>query len=657
MFAARTAENESFSRGFVVRSLQLDPFLGDNAMGLNRSRSSREFLLVAVGALLVVFCYMDALRGPFVFDDDHNIASNRFIRVSSFSPDQLYAAAFKSPLPTRPVANLSFALNYYFNGANVVGYRFVNILIHLINGYLLYALARTTFTTPGLAVPEETAGWAAALAALLWMVHPLHTQSVAYIVQRMTSLAVLFYLLSLLCFARARLLPGSDRRRIVYFGGCILAGLLALGSKEIAATLPVFVFLYEWFFFQGLRGEWIRRRLPVLAGVVILCAAIGLAFIGSLDPLERIMAPYSDGNATAGQRLLTQARVVCFYISLMLWPAPSRLNLDHDFPYSISLLDPATTLPALLVLAGLAAAGILIARRDPLSSYAVLWFLGNLVIESSLIRLETVFEHRTYLPSVMPMAAAVMLVFRVPARRRAAAAGLLAAVALVWAGWTWQRSQVWGDAVALWTDSVHKSPAKARPYNNLGSALSERGRLPEAAGYFQKAVDLRPDYADARYNLGYAWVRLGRWEDGVKQLLEAVRLEPENYMAHNNLGVAYLLQNDYPEAIGHLQKAVVLAPDFEPARNNLGAALRGKGDLDGAIHQFEKAVRINPNYAEAYSNLGLTLKELGMLESAAQHLRRALALSPGQPAARRNLEEVDAQLHRLQMDAGAQPKK
>jgi tetratricopeptide (TPR) repeat protein len=331
--------------------------------------------------------------------------------------------------------------------------------------------------------------------------------------------------------------------------------------------------------------------------------------------------------------------------------------LDHDFPYSISLLDPAATLPALLVLAGLAAAGILIARRDPLSSYAVLWFLGNLVIESSLVRLETVFEHRTYLPSVMPMAAAAMLVFRVPARRRAAAAGLLAALALVWTGWTWQRSQVWGDAVALWTDSVRKSPAKARPYNNLGSALSERGRLPEAAGCFQRAVDLRPDYADARYNLGYAWVRLGRWEDGVKQLLEAVRLEPENYMAHNNLGVAYLLQNDYPEAIGHLQEAVALAPDFEPARNNLGAALRGKGDLDGAIHQFEKAVRINPNYAEAYSNLGLTLKELGMLESAAQHLRRALALNPGQPAARRNLEEVDAQLHRLRMDADAQPKK
>jgi len=614
-------------------------------MSVRVDTSSREFLLVAVGALVVIFCYMGALRGPFVFDDEHNIIENRFIRVSSLSLDQLVAAAFKSPLPNRPVANLSFALNYYFNGTNVVGYRFVNLLIHIINGYLLYGLARVTFKTPALAVPEEKAGLVAALAALVWMVHPLHTQSVAYVVQRMTSLAVLFYLLSLLCFAHARLLPGNDRRRVVFFGSCGLAGLLALGSKEIAATLPAFLYLYEWYFFRKLQKEWIRRSLPVLAGVGILSAAIGLAFIGSLDPLTQILASYSDGDFSAGQRLLTQARVVCFYISLMVWPAPSRLNLDHHFPYSVSLLDPATTLPALLLLAGLAAAGVFIARRDALSSYAILWFLGNLVIESSFIRLEAVFEHRTYLPSVMPMVAVAALLFRVRTRRFAAAA-VLSAVALVWAGWTWQRSQVWGDAVALWQDSVKKSPAKARPYNNLGSALSERNRLPEAAAYFQRAVELRPNYGDARYNLGYAWVRLGRLEDGVKQLLEAVRLEPDNYMAYNNLGIAYLLQENYPEAVRHLQMAVDLSKEFETARNNLGVALKGSGDLEGAIHHFEQAIRINPNYADAYNNLGLTLKEQGKLADAATNFRRALAINPAQPAAKLNLQEVELQLKR-----------
>jgi protein O-mannosyl-transferase len=607
--------------------------------------SSREFLVVAAAALLVVFCYRNALPGPFVFDDAHNIAKNRFIRITSLDPAGLYAAAFKSPLPNRPVANVSFALNFYFNGFNAVGYRVVNILIHIVNGFLILGLARATFRTPALAAMGEKAGLAAALAALVWMVHPLHTQSVGYIVQRMTSLAALFYLLALLCYARARLLPKGDRRRIALFGGCGLAGLLSLGSKEIAATLPVFIYLYEWYFFQGLQGKWLRRSLPGLAGVCLLSAAIGLIFLGGRDPLAQIMAPYADGAITAGQRLLTQARAVCFYISLIFWPAPSRLNLDHDFPFSFSLLDPGTTLPALLVLAGLVALAFFLARRDALSSYAIFWFLGNLLIESSVIRLETVFEHRTYLPSVLPALALAALLFRTRKRRWPAVA-VLSAIALLWTVWTWQRGQVWGDAVALWQDCVRKSPAKARPYNNLGSALSERNRLPEAAANFQKAIELRPNYGDAHYNLGYAWVRLGRLADGVQQLQKAVRLEPDNYMAHNNLGVAFLLQENYPEAIWHLQRAVDLAAEFETARNNLGVALKNSGDLEGAIHHFEQAVRINPNYAEAYNNLGLTLKDQGKLREAVENFRRALELNPVHAAARLNLQEAEARLKR-----------
>lgn len=609
------------------------------------SSSSSEFLIVAGAALLVVFCYMGALSGPFVFDDEHNITENRFIRISTLDPAGLYAAAVKSPLPNRPIANASFAVNYYFNGTNVVGYRFVNILIHIINGFLVFGLARITFQTPALSDRREAAGLAAAFAAATWMLHPLHTQSVGYIVQRMTSLAVLFYLLSMLCYVRARLLPEGAPRRIALYGIAGLAGLLALGSKEIAATLPLFIYLYEWFFLQRLQTGWLRRSLPGLAGVCILSAAIALVFIGSRDPVAEILAPYSDGSFSAFQRLLTQARAVWFYISLLFWPAPSRLNLDHDFPFSFSLLDPIVTLPAVLALAGLLALAIFIARRDALSAYAVLWFLGNLVIESSFIRLETVFEHRTYLPSVMPLVALTAWLFRRLSRRRAAAA-VLSAVALLWAGWTWQRSQVWGDAVALWQDCVNKSPAKARPYNNLGSALSERNRLPDAAANFQKAIDLRPNYADAHYNLGYAWVRSGRLQDGVQQLLEALRLEPGHYMAHNNIGVAYLLQENYSEAILHLQRAVNLAPEFETARNNLAVALKGIGDLEGAIYHLEQAVRINPNYAEAHNNLGLTLREQGKFRQAVERFHRALAINPTYPAAKLNLEETEAQIKR-----------
>jgi protein O-mannosyl-transferase len=601
---------------------------------------AHEFLIVVAAAVLTIFIYMHALTGPFVFDDQSNITENEHIRITRFGPDALSSAAFKSPLPTRPIANLSFALNYYFNGYNVVGYRFINILIHILNGFLLFGLARATLQTPALAAYRSQAGLIAASAALVWMVHPLHTQSVGYIVQRMTSLATLFYLLAMLCYARARLAPADNGRRILLFAGCILAGLLALGSKEVAATLPAFIFLYEWFFFQDLKKAWLRQNFHVLAAVCVLTAAIGLVYLGGKNPVAHILAPYSDGGLSPGRRLLTQLRVVCFCISLLIWPAPSRLNLDHDFAFSLSLLEPSTTLPALLILTALLVSAIAVARREPLGSYAVLWFLGNLVIESSVIRLETVFEHRTYLPSIMPAVALTALVFRL-VRRRWAAVAALAVLGLWWGGWTWERSQVWGDAVVLWQDAVDKSPAKARPYNNLGSALADRDRFEAAAGNFVRALELKPDYGDARYNLGYALMRLGRLEEGIEQLKQAVILEPENYMAYNNLGVAYLLQEDYSNALIHLHQVVRLRPDYPAGRSNLGVAMKNQGDLEGAVAQFGEAIRLAPDYAEAHNNLGLTLKEQGKLQEAAESFRRALRIAPDYRSARDNLREVE----------------
>lgn len=606
---------------------------------MDSKTSSRETILLLTAAVVVIFIYMGSLSGPFVFDDEPNITENRHIRLKRLSPEDVYAAAFNSPLPHRPVANASFALNYFFNGYNVVGYRFVNILIHIINGYLVYFLARFTLRTPALRGFREQAGAIACGAAILWLVHPLHTQSVAYIVQRMTSLTTLFYLLAMACYSGARLSTTTTRRNIL-LTLCAVSGLLALGTKEIAATLPIFIFLYEWFFFQQLEQDWLRRRLPALAGVCVAFGVIVLVFSGFENPVERIFAPYAGGGMTAWQRVMTQFRVVVFYLSLLFWPAPSRLNLDHDVAISLALFDPTTTLFSLLFVTGLFAAAVLTARREPLGAYATLWFLGNLVIESSVIRLELIFDHRTYLPSVFPAIVLVSLVFRF-LKQKWAAVALLAALAAGCSFWTWQRSHVWADEVALWRDCMEKSPLKPRPFNNLGSALSKIGRFEEAAAYLARAVKLKPNYDDARYNLGYVLVQLGQVDAGIRELLEAVRIEPRNHMALNNLGVAYLIQENYPDAVRHLQEALRLNPDFEAAHNNLGVALKNQGDLAGAIRQFSEAIRVNSNYAEAWNNLGVSLKEQGRLKEAGNSFRRALQISPNYAAARRNLEEAE----------------
>ena len=602
------------------------------------SRSSSAFLIVAAAAAATVFLYTGALTGPFVFDDEHNIYQNTHIRMESVSPQALFQGAFQSPLPNRPVANVTFALNFLFNRYNVVGYRFINLLVHILNGFLVYGLAAATLKLIA-SRDERHTSLIAAAAAVLWMVHPLHTQSVAYIVQRMTSLATLFYLASLLCYAEARQATTRSRRNGL-FAGCIAAGLLALGSKEIAATLPFFLYLYEWFFFQEAKPAWLRRNLHWLAATAAVTVAIGLMYMHTGNPVAYVMQGYAtEGGLSAPQRLMTQFRVVCAYIGLLLWPSPDRLNLDHSFAFSRSLFDPPVTLLALGGIVALLAIAVVLARRERLLSFAIIWFLGNLVIESSFIRLETIFEHRTYLPSVMPAIALTGWVLgRV--RSRWAMVALPLMLAVLWSGWTWQRSQVWGDAVTLWKDCIRKSPAKARPYNNLGGTYMRLGRLPEAIEPLQVAVDIAPNYADAWYNLGYALLRLGKLDEGIAATRRLLELEPDNVMACNNMGIAYLLRGDYTEAVASLEKAVRLEPEYETAWNNLGVALKNIGDLKGAKEKFSRAVAIQPGYAEAYNNIGLTLKEMGDPAGAAEQFRRALEVAPDYDGAARNLDEL-----------------
>jgi Flp pilus assembly protein TadD len=604
------------------------------------TKSSYAFLIVSIAAAVTVLLYAGSLSGPFVFDDEHNILLNPRIRIESLAPHALNTAAFESPLPTRPLANVSFALNYYFNAYNVVGYRFVNILVHILNGFVIYALALATLRlAAGPRGPGSSAPMIAAAASALWMVHPLHTQSVAYIVQRMTSLATLFYLLALLCYAKARL-SATTKKRWVLFAACAVSSMSALASKEIAATLPLFMFLYEWFFFQNAEGGWLRRNPHWLAAALCTTAALGLVYMRTSDPVAYVMQPYAaEGSVSAVQRLFTQFRVVCVYLSLLVWPSPGRLNLEHTFPFSRTLLEPPTTLLSLGLIVGLIAAAVVLARRERLVSFAILWFFGNLAIESSFIRLETMFEHRTYLPSVMPAIAAADLVLT-RLRPKWAAVAVPVMLAVLWSGWTWQRSQVWGDAVALWQDCISKSPGKARPYNNLGGTYMRLGRLPEAIPPLETAIAIEPGFPDAWYNLGYALLRSGKLDEGIAATQRLLELEPDNFMACNNIGIAYLLRGDYAEAVHSLEKAVRLKPDYETAWNNLGVALKNLGDLKAARDTFVRAIAISPNYAEAYSNLGLTLKEMGDLDGAAEQFRKALEIAPDYAAAAQNLRDL-----------------
>jgi hypothetical protein len=236
--------------------------------------------------------------------------------------------------------------------------------------------------------------------SLIFIAHPIQTQSVTYIVQRMASMAGMFYLLTMVLYIKGRLVSG--RVKYVYFLGMVLSYLLGVFSKENVAILPLFVALYEFYFFQNLDlGSRGKKVLSLLGAILLGLGAFGFILWGKRY-IDLTIEGYQYYTFTLSERVLTQFRVVLYYLTLLIYPHPSRLNLDYDFPISKTIFDPPTTILSILIITGLMGYSFWVAKKRPVLSFFILWYFGNLVIESSIFPLEMVFEHRLYLPSVGP---------------------------------------------------------------------------------------------------------------------------------------------------------------------------------------------------------------------------------------------------------------
>lgn len=518
--------------------------------------------------LVIVTClaYANSLDGEFIFDDSI-FYNSPYVRLDTLSLEKLADVVTKMKPENRPVANLTLALNYFVHGFVVRGYHLVNLAIHLAAGLVLYLFVKTTLSLPALRSRYgAAAGGLAFAAALLWMVHPLQTQAVSYVVQRMTSLAALLYIGSLLLYAWGRTAAGFNRR-FLCLAGALLTGLLALGSKEIAVTLPVFILLYEWFFFRDLRLDWLAGNKRYAAAAALAVLLIALYYLGR-EPLDRITAGYDLRPFTMGERVLTEFRVLVFYVSLLLLPHPGRLSLEHDFPVSTSLLEPWTTLPAILAVAAAFALAVFTARRNRLAAFCILWFLGNHLVEGSVFPLELVFEHRNYLPSMM------LILLAVTAAHRAVASpalriGALCLTAALFSFWTWQRNFVWQDRITFWSDCMRKAPKAARPHNNLAVALRKKGLLDEAIFHYRETIRLDPGFVEAYYNLGNTMMLAGRKNEALTWYRHAVRLNPGHPQLR--LGLANALFDTYrlPEAKKEYLEVLRLDPGNVEARGNL----------------------------------------------------------------------------------------
>jgi protein O-mannosyl-transferase len=627
----------------------------------------KHLLAIGLMAIITLAAYANTFRVPFQFDDAPNIVSNPSIAFRTLSVEWFEQLIKLNSDSIRVFSYFTFALNHHFGGLNVFGYHLVNFLIHLSSGLLFYWFLLLTFNLPSLKERYGSVAFPIALfSSLIFLVHPIQTQSVTYIVQRMASMAGAFYLLTMVLYIKGRL--SSGQKRLLFWAGAVLSYLLGLFTKENVAILPLFVALYELYFFQnfdlGPRG---KKTLLLSIGMVLFVGIL-IFFLWGMRYVNVIIEGYQTRDFTLLERVLTQFRVVLYYVTLLVYPHPSRLNLDYDFATSHGLLDPPTTLVSILIVVGLIGYSVWVARRRPLFSYFALWYFGNLVIESSIFPLEMVFEHRLYLPMIGPIVLFVVFVLtaweRIRTRVGRSSAylsnltrtritdtiiwGFFPAVTVLLVWGSYDRNKVWGDTLTLWQDCVKKSPKKQRPHFNLGQRYYEAGRYNEAIASYQAALRLKPNDELAYNSLGLAYTAIGAYPEAVAALEKALRIKPAFALALANLGYAYSAMNRYPEAIELFKKVVQLTPDDPEALNNLGVAYRKMGGLADALGVYRSALRLNPDSSDAYNNIGLAYADLNQYPEAVESFKKALQLKPDDAQAVNNLGVVYRKMGRME---------
>jgi hypothetical protein len=524
--------------------------------------------------LLIALCLASYCRTydvPFVFDDFATIKHNPLIQDFSnfFNRGKAFAVFSENPqvlkdtlnsFYTRPISYLTFAVNYRLHGLALAGYHIVNTFIHILNVisvYLLVLLISNKAVTAEVDGDREDSRRTQLIAfftAALFAVHPVMTNAVTYIIQRMTSLVALFYLGSVLLYACSDSCEDKTKKRTSY-ALALISCCVAMLTKESAFTIPLMLLLYEATF---AKDEWWRRIVRV-APFFVSMAIIPLNLLG-LDNAET--SPAAGALSTSlnlvnfqklswWEYLLTQFRVVAFYLKILI--APFGLSLDHDFSISRSMMEPEVLLSMALHLCLFSYGFYLIraARKgsnsilDRLAGFGVLWFYVALLVESSVIPLNAVaVEYRTYLPSLGIFLFAVCLTFKLSGK---VPHGMHRRFPFVWLpvicllmGLTVARNETWRDPEKLWKQTIELYPKLPLPYANLADIYISRGNLSDAVRVYKQSIQEIPNEANLHYELGIVYLMSREYEAAIAELSQAVTLNPEMKKGYERLAQAYL---------------------------------------------------------------------------------------------------------------------
>jgi tetratricopeptide (TPR) repeat protein len=546
--------------------------------------------LALVVATIVV--YADSLPAAFTFDDVSVIVENP--HLGKFWPlTPVLLGVRGAPTGGRPFTSLSFNLNALIVGRRPAGYRAVNIVIHVAAGLVLFALLRSILR--GGPKPAHLSNGAIPVAfavSLLWLVHPIQTESVTYVSQRAESLMGLFFLIALYCAVRGFQEHEPER----WFRCAAVASALSVLSKEVGVIAPLVILAYDSLFVsRSLRRALGRHRL-LYSGLAFSWVAAGAL---QLTAPRGYSVSLSNADVTPWGYLQHQFVALPGYLKLVFWPSP--LVFDYGYPPPAPPLAHQVLGASLLIL--LVAATVWALRRWPLAGLSGTAFFLILAPTSTVIPIvtEVVAEHRMYLPLACVLGVVVggtRGVVRAtnlrglnlsPAIARFLGWFLLFAAALGLGWLTWQRNAVYRSELSLWQDTVAKAPDNPRALNNLGWALLRAGNNEEALVRLQKAVSLRPSYFDANGGTALALERLGRVAEAVPYMRRAVEINPGSAPAHESLVHLLVRLNRWNEALAAAKAYVERLPDAQRSNYLYGSLLARAGRAKEALPYLQRA--------------------------------------------------------------------
>lgn len=628
--------------------------------------------------LAAAACFANGARGPFLFDD---------ARFAMDDPPGFWM---------RPVLWQTVLFDRALHGFEPVGYHAFNVVVHALAGLVLFGLVRRTLALlPAWREPGERSLFSFAV-ALVWLVHPLQTESVTYLSGRSESLAGLAYLSTLYAFARS----GTSARPRAWLALALAAFVIGMGTKELVATAPVLVLLYDRTFHSGSFAQALRQKPVFYAALLLVDLALSAVLIVPQLVEEDSVAGFGVATSSAWEYARTQAGVLLHYLAISAWP--NGLCLDYQWPIARDAREFVPQALGVLVLLGATLWGLM---RGSRLAFLGAWFFVILAPTSSFVpHQDPACDRRMYLA----LAAVVVLVLlgawelagvRGPgaAHRYVPAASL--ALAAVLGLVTIRRNELYLSPVAMWQDVLARVPDNWRAHLSLGIVLMEAGRPDESAASIERSLalsprpnaylqlgivqekrnrldlalaaydradELRPEHGEtlrlrgmahlrhgsaerahadlerafalepdsqSQLHLGIADLQRERWSEAESHFRAALELDPAGARARGGLGRALFQQQRYAQALPELESALLAAPDDQDLHTLAGACLSALELPERALDHYRRAVEILPDAAEEHINLGRGLADLARYDEAVRELQRALALAPQRPHA------------------------